>query len=134
MWTHRNNASGDLGDPVELIAYPLEFDGQDEITATSAGYIYALCDIDFVLTALDTLPESDVTFRSEREVFSGIPEVIFSSDPPPTYTPATDSRGFACVIAKIGWDLETSTAFIEKQYVKDDIWPVGGSFAYEPTP
>jgi hypothetical protein len=95
--------------------------------------VYALCDIAQILVLNDT-GASGIPFWSERDGFSGTPEVIFSTDAPAVYSPQTDARNFAIPLASVGWNSEESIANVLKQYVVDDIWPVGGSATYEPTP
>jgi|LakMenEpi03Aug12_release.lakeMendotaPanAssembly.Ray.scaffolds.fasta_scaffold07272_22 hypothetical protein len=133
MWTYRNNGTGYAGDPIDYTAFPLEFDGVNDLTITATGYVYALCDIAQILVLDDTGP-SGIPFYSERDGFSGTPEVIFSTDAPAVYSPQTDARNFAIPLASVGWNSEESIANVLKQYVVDDIWPVGGSATYEPTP
>jgi hypothetical protein len=136
MWTYRNNGTGYAGDPIDYTAYPLEFDGVDDLTITDTGYVYALCDIAQILVLDDTGP-AGIPFYSERDGFSGTPEVVFSTDAPAVYSPQNNTptaRNFAIPLASVGWDSGESIASILKQYVVDDIWPVGGSATYEPTP
>jgi hypothetical protein len=133
LWTYRNNGTGYAGDPIDYTAYPLEFDGVNDLTITATGYVYALCDIAPILVLHDTGP-SGIPFWSERDVFSGTPEVIFSTDAPAVYSPQTDTRNFAIPLASVGWNSGESIANVLKQYVVDDIWPVGGSATYEPNP
>jgi hypothetical protein len=136
MWTYRNNGTGYAGDPLNYTAFPLEFDGVDDLTITATGYVYALCDIAQILVLNDT-GASGIPFWSERDGFSGTPEVIFSTDAPSVYSPQNNTptaRNFAIPLASVGWDSVENIASVLKQYIVDDIWPVGGSATYEPTP
>jgi hypothetical protein len=134
MWKHRSNyiTPPVFTDPVDLTAFPIEVPETETITATAAeGWVWLLCDISYVVVLDDTLSGS-IRLFSEREVYSGTPSVIYSTSDPTTYAPQTNSKNFAIPLAKVL--LADGIASIEKQYVKDDIWPIGGSYTYEPTP
>jgi len=131
MATHRTNGTGNLNDPISIVGFFLSYAGEEGITVTGDGYVYALSDIGLVIVADDTLPGS-IQLISEREVFSGAPTVVFSTTAPDTYDPQDDGRNFAMVLAEVS--LTDDIATVEEQFVKDDIWPVGGSYTYEGTP
>ena len=133
MTTHRINGTGDLGVAESLVGFFLEFAGAN-VTVTGAGYIYALCDIDHVVTGDDTLGGgSGARFYSERQVFSGTPTVVFSATAPATFDPyVAEGRNFAVVIATV--TLAASIAAVGTQYIQDHIPPIGGSYTYEATP
>jgi hypothetical protein len=132
--THRTNGTGDLGDPASLVGYFLDFTGDSSVTVTANGYIYALCDITTIVTGDDVLSGgSGARFYSERQVFTGTPEVVFSTVAPASLDPYADhGRNFAILLATVTY--ASSIATVGTQYVKTDIPPVGGSYCYEATP
>jgi hypothetical protein len=134
LYTHRTNGTGDLGDPASLVGYFIDFAGDSNVTVTANGYIYALCDITTIVTGDDILSGgSGARFYSERQVFTGAPEVVFSTNAPATLDPFTDyGRNFAILLASV--TLDSSIVIVNTQYVKTDIPPVGGSYCYEATP
>jgi hypothetical protein len=133
MITHRTNGTGDLSEPISLVAYFLEYDGLTTVTATGEGYVYLLCDIELVIVGDDTLPSSIQLF-SEREVFAGTPSIIYSEDAPADYDPQNEGtpRNFAIPLAFV--EMNEGIASVETQFVKWDIPPIGGSATYEVTP
>lgn len=133
MITHRTNGTGDLSEPISLVSYFLEYDGETTVTATGEGYVYLLCDIELVIVGDDTL-SSSIRLFSEREVFAGTPSIVYSEDAPADYDPQNEGtpRNFAIPLAFV--EMDEGIASVETQFVKWDIPPIGGSATYEVTP
>lgn len=133
FYVHINqNTTGDLSAPINYVGYLLEYAGKNALSVTGTGYIYALCDITPEIAADDQLSGS-IPLLSESNVFSGTPDVVFSTTAPALLDPqVTYSKNFAQLIAEVS--LDTGVAVVDKQLVFENIPPIGASYTYEPTP